>query len=275
MFAQMGANAAKSHVDSIDQVIFDFFSLIRICGFRVAEYAQTTQTKIDYHEYPSGKRIIKGFLPTDWIFRDKNKQIVRPGKNIDPSSLKQLKITFRIQKNRQNGQVITVVADKDHPKICPVRAAFRIAERANRLNQGSATEPLAVFNNKSNERKYLTATKIAEILQKVAAIVHPDLTSDELKRFSSHSGRVWAVVLLDQAGKTPDFIKSRLRWLGDSYRSYLRDTDNIQQQHLTALEADSDKSQQLLLGSNANILPDIAPIDTDMGEYIDGDDLEN
>ena len=34
--------------------------------------------------------------------------------------------------------------------------------------------------------------------------------------FSSHSGRVWAVVLLDKTGMNSDFIKSWLSWMGDS-----------------------------------------------------------
>jgi hypothetical protein len=46
---------------------------------------------------------------------------------------------------------------------------------------------------------------------------------DELKWYSTHSLRVWACVLLDEAGQLPDYIKKRLRWLGDSFRMYLRD----------------------------------------------------
>ena len=108
----------------------------------------------------------------------------------------------------------------------------------------------------------------------MAAFTHPDLTPNEIKQFSSHSGRVWAVVLLDQAGKSPDFIKLRLHWLGDSYRSYLRDTKKIQSQHLAALEADSNNVTLLLLGHNTNILPDAVPVDPEMGYYNDGDELE-
>jgi hypothetical protein len=145
MFTQMGANAASLPQDSIDQVMFDFFCLVRICGFGMAEYAQTTQTKVNYHEYPSGKRVIKAFLSTDWVFRDKNNRTIKPGQHIDPASVKRLIITFRIQKNRQNGQKITVVADSKHPKICPVWAALRIAERASRINLDRVSEPLAVY----------------------------------------------------------------------------------------------------------------------------------
>jgi hypothetical protein len=35
----------------------------------------------------------------------------------------------------------------------------------------------------------------------------------------------------------PDYIKKRLRWLGDSFRMYLRDTAIIQHQHVDAFLA--------------------------------------
>jgi hypothetical protein len=60
-------------------------------------------------------------------------------------------------------------------------------------------------------------------------VVHPDLSEDKIKRLSLHSGQVWALVLLDEAGMSPDFMKSRLRWMGESYRLYLRDTSVLQQ----------------------------------------------
>ncbi len=34
----------------------------------------------------------------------------------------------------------------------------------------------------------------------------------------------------------PDYIKKRLRWLGDSFRMYLRDTAIIQHQHVASQE---------------------------------------
>jgi hypothetical protein len=70
---------------------------------------------------------------------------------------------------------------------------------------------MAVFPNSKGVKIYLTGNKIAEILRSIAISVHPDLTNEELKKFSSHLGRVWALVLLDEAGMTPDFMKSRLR----------------------------------------------------------------
>ncbi len=84
---------------------------------------------------------------------------------------------------------------------------------------------------------YLTGNKIAKLLRKAIKKVRPDTTPDKLKQYSTHSLRVWACVLLDEAGKLPDYIKKMLRWLGDSLRMYLRDTAIIQHQHVDALLA--------------------------------------
>jgi hypothetical protein len=100
---------------------------------------------------------------------------------------KKLKTIFRIQKNRWNGQAITLVADDNHNKICPVWAAHCIYMRAKRLGQ-SDSEPTGVFVNKFGIKKYLTGGKIAKVLQSVAKKVHLDFTADELSRISSHSG---------------------------------------------------------------------------------------
>jgi hypothetical protein len=70
---------------------------------------------------------------------------------------------------------------------------------------------MAVFVINNGKIKYLTGNKISDVLCTFARKVHPDLSEDEIKRFSSHSGRVWALVLLDKAGMSPDFCKSCLR----------------------------------------------------------------
>jgi hypothetical protein len=120
---------------------------------------------------------------------------------------------------------------------------------------------MAVFINKSGKKKYLTGNKISGVLHSVAKAVHPDLSKDKIKQFSSHSGRVWALVLLDEAGMAPDFMKSRLRWLGESYRLYLCDTPILQQQHIDALSKESKEVLKLLLISI------IVPEDNEMVVY--------
>ena len=107
----------------------------------------------------------------------------------------------------------------------------------------------------------------------MAKITHLDMTPDEISRISSHSGRVWAVVLLDEASKSPDFIKSRALH-GNSYCLYLQDTSVIQHQHIEALKTNLILITKLL-GPNHSALPDTVPIDYDMGNYDDNDLLES
>jgi hypothetical protein len=125
MFVAIANHACDSDQDSAESVIFDWITLGRVAGFRVAEYAQTTQNKVDEFEYASGNRVIKAFIPPDWQFYNKKGRLMTVhslGGLTDPPT--KMKMTFRIQKNRQNGQSITFIADDKHPNICPVRAAY-------------------------------------------------------------------------------------------------------------------------------------------------------
>jgi len=65
---------------------------------------------------------------------------------------------------------------------------------------------------------------------------------------------------------SPEFIKFRLRWLGASYRLYLRDTSVIQSKHISDLKKASNEVFRLL-GKNSMILPNDVPIDEEMREY--------
>jgi hypothetical protein len=108
---------------------------------------------------------------------------------------------------------------------------MRLVLRARRLNQPDDM-PVTVYKTKKGKVIYLTGNKIAKLLRKAIKKVQLDTTLDELKLYSAHFLRVWACVLLEEAGKLPDYIKKRLRWLGDSFKMYLRDTTIIQHQHV-------------------------------------------
>jgi hypothetical protein len=131
--------------------------------------------------------------------------------------------------------------------------------------------PVAVYKTKKGKVIYLTGNKIAELLRKAVKKVWPDTTPDKLKQYSANSLWVWACVLLDEVGKLPNYIKKRLRWLGDSFRMYLRDTAIIQHQHVNALLA----ALQEVMDLNAALPKDVVAISTmiegtddpDMHEY--------
>jgi hypothetical protein len=65
MFAALKTLSNKSDINSPETVVADWFTFIRVTGLQVAKYAQQTKSKIDVHKYPSGKQVMKVFLPTD------------------------------------------------------------------------------------------------------------------------------------------------------------------------------------------------------------------
>jgi hypothetical protein len=181
------------------------------------EYAQTTQDKVDYHVYPSGTRVIKVFTANDFVFYDKSGHVL---KKIDNSTLNLatfVQITWRIQKNRQNGQKIKLSADTKNPEICPVRGALQMVMRASCLGQQDDM-PVACYRTKKAPLLYITSSRIATLLCKAVKKVRPSTSAEDLKKYSAHSLHVWACVLLDKAGMSPSFIQKPLCWLGDSFK---------------------------------------------------------
>jgi hypothetical protein len=153
-----------------------------------------------------------------------------------------------------------------------MRSAMQLVLRAKWLNQPDDM-PVAVYKTKKGKVIYLTGNKIAELLRKAVKEVRLNTTSDKLKRYFAHSLRVWASVLLDEAGKFPDYIKKRFRWLGDSFRMYLRDTAIIQHQHLDALLAALQEVMDLISALPMDVIALSTMTegmdDPDMHEYAD------
>ena len=105
-------------------------------------------------------------------------------------------------------------------------------------------------------------------------MIHPNMSKDELSQFSAHFLQVWACVLLDKAGMSPEFIMSRLRWMGNLFRMYLRDTGMIQDKHRDILRAESQEVLDLIAWPTQSLLPSltglsIVDVDETMGNYTD------
>ena len=74
---------------------------------------------------------------------------------------------------------------------------------------------------------------------------------------------------------TPHFIQACLRWMGNSFRMYLRDTGVIQDKHLDILRAASQEVIDLIENNIETQVADIAAgltivvLDNEMGDYVD------
>jgi hypothetical protein len=77
MYAEMLRRSNASRLlDSEHCTLFDATTIGRYLGPRVSEFAQTTDKTVDYHVYPSGRRVIKAFIVNDFQFIDVNGQVI-------------------------------------------------------------------------------------------------------------------------------------------------------------------------------------------------------
>jgi hypothetical protein len=73
--------------------------------------------------------------------------------------------------------------------------------------------------------KYITSDKIESVMRAIACEVYdldPEKHKEELSRFSAHSLRVGACVILQAMGFSDHEIKKLLRWKSDKWMAYTR-----------------------------------------------------
>jgi len=133
VFAKLQDKAARSKSkDSADVVLFNTVALGRITGHRLSEYAQTKQNKVEVHKHPSGREVVKAFTASDFVFFGKSGKRIADLTEVTLDAVTSVRVTWRIQKNRQNGQSLNIAADVGNPAICPVCNAAALVLRSRR-----------------------------------------------------------------------------------------------------------------------------------------------
>ena len=89
-------------------------------------------------------------------------------------------------------------------------------------------------------------SEITKYFRFIAKLVNPYMADAELSLISTHFLRVYACVLLHEAGKDGPYFKLRLRWLSDCFNVYLRNTDRITQMRTEALSDEHSYMENLL-----------------------------
>ena len=134
-----------------------------------------------------------------------------------------------------NGQTIPFAKDTICPDFCCVAAALHIWHRALRLNIDPTT-PLAVFvSTKSSTPQFITNVHVTQLLKEAATAAQYITRKVDLARFTAHSIRVGAYVLLHSQGATAELIKLRLRWRSDAFMFYLRNIIALAEHHRDVL----------------------------------------
>ena len=228
-------NGTSSFNDSLPQALGDWFLIGLVTGIRKSEWCQdrSHSSKKDITRNIDGSS--SAFILSDFTFENKRGVRRDNSRSTSINDAEIVKIRWRFQKNNDNGQVLTYTANNTNPQFCPVRAAMRIRARAIYLRV-PPNLPIAVYMTPRGSSEYIDDAHVCSELRLLASQVYNITDKDELKRFTCHSFRVGACVLLHEANKAPDFIKFRIRWKSDSYLMYLRNTPKLAHQHNSAID---------------------------------------
>jgi len=240
--------AQADNKDGSVAAIVDWIILGRYTGFRMSEWAQSTQTKyakIDH--WPNQPPM--AMIYTDFVFLGEDQRRIHINKNTTYEelleSVEYVEIQWRHQKNKDHGQKIPFARDRINNDYCPVLAAIRIAMRVLRLN-APKEEPLAIFKHYTKGKLFITDNMVQKLLRKVAQKVMNIKDKSELQKWSTHSIRVTAANLLHREKFADTFIQTRLRWKSLSFLTYLRNTIYSASLHTCALRI-----------SNSNLPPKV------------------
>ena len=232
MVLLLAKSAFQASPDSFAAAFYDWTVLGLHYGFRCQEWAIPAGSRAHVPLAPDGRPV--AFTFEDLRFFGPGDTFLPCGFEVDLSlpDLHAVEMRWRFQKNNDNGQRIKQVRHPD-PRLCCVSAAWRIRHRAQRLNK-SPRDVLAVYRTNSSTR-IINSDNITRALQSVARKAHNITLSKDITRWTPHSLRIGACVLLNEARVDPSIIKLRLRWRSDAFKDYLRNTITLAAIHRDAL----------------------------------------
>lgn len=237
--------AADDHKeDTIELAIADWTALGLSTGIRRSEWAQpdTKHSDVNNPDTKEGRGIISAFLPEDWEFFD-NKggkfRGLQEAVDAGIANVSKFRVTWRVQKNGDNGQVKTYTRNDRSPAFCTINRGLRIVERYIRIvGLDSPNIPLAVYRDAELGLRLINAQQIETNMREVAiAVLNLDPVKDAegIKKFSAHSLRVGACQALYARGFSAYEIKHLLRWRSDAFMQYLRDIAWVARRQADAL----------------------------------------
>ena len=160
---------------------------------------------------------------------------------VQPVSVRKLWLTFRTQKNGDNGEKRLFTRNPNVGGHCMVAAMYRVLYRFKALvGSWNPRIPLSVYAPKNSSCIALIVSRDIETsIRVIAAVTYnlsPRTNRTELMRWSAHSLRVGACVLLHAFGYSTTQIKWLLRWRSDAFMVYLRNISMLADAHHQTLD---------------------------------------
>ena len=97
MVAEILRVGKKADPLSLESLMLNVVVMSREIGPRAAEFSQKVQSRPDYHEYPSGKRVIKAMCQDWWQAWDARAKVVKDPV-LRPAMVHKMTITWFIKK---------------------------------------------------------------------------------------------------------------------------------------------------------------------------------
>ena len=243
--------------DSMDAAVADFTAFGLSAGIRRSEWVQPTKkhSGLDQAEVKDKTNIIGAFLPCDWQFFDvRGRKISHDGALLGGlAHIGKLQVTWRTQKNGQNGETKTYLCNLKNPLLCPVARGWNIMARYQRImgTTESDTVPLAVYRDGplDSDRHLLYSDQVTQLVRDVVCDVlnlDPVKDKEEVSRYSTHSLRVGACQILYANGFQAHEIKMLLRWQSDAFMTYLRDIAWVARKQVDAVNEMADMAKGII-----------------------------
>lgn len=227
----------------------DGFAMGLMAGFRLAEWAQHSgfpdplHPMLNHLEHPNIKT--RALCPADVRVETVTHQRLSSLAilSVPVTSIRKIWIKFRTQKNGYHGEerIFTRNPDSGH---CFVAAMYRSLTRFKDLQSVLPTltdiSPLSIYwDPMSKSVRSITATDIESFMRSLAVTVydlHPLKDKKALQKWSAHSLRVGACVLLHAMGFSTLDIQWLLRWRSNAFMAYLRNLAGLADRQYAALD---------------------------------------
>ena len=224
--------------DSLLHVLRDFHLMGLYGGFRQSEWSQDSTSNPDKPD-KNHQGQTQAFTLEDFsFFAPGDVRVPLEHAIATPEiALSAVDTCWRTQKNKQNGEKKRFSANAITSN-CYVSAARRICQRFVRLRgRNDTTTPLSIYIATDGKQRLVTAKDISQCMQYLAGAVYHVTDPKELSRFSAHSLRVGACVILHAQGLTESQIQFILRWRSLAFMAYLRNLTALSDRQNLAFNA--------------------------------------
>jgi hypothetical protein len=215
--------------DSALAVMIDWSSAGLYDGFRLSEWAQPNG-----HSEINNPQINKRGDPAAFCIDDirflSDDKIRIPLERIlllDPNDpvVGRDFVKYRTQKNGKDGEERQHARNSSPTAPCHIKSMVKIVQRFARLIGTNSGVPLSVYRHNNGQIRNITASVIETHFRMAAAHVYklcPKRDCALLQKWSAHSLRVGACVILHGMGFTDTQIQFILRWTSQAFFAYLR-----------------------------------------------------